>query len=410
MNNSVDPTRVSDVETMDQLENELLNNHSNIGLNIDSTYIIDPLKYRTALEINGDETAYAALADRMGVYPGVIRYGAETELAKPDALVNKLSAVPEGCSFRVNCYPPSDPFSMDYCDEIGTHFDKMAVKQLEQIKEHTGESELRIVVNPYTHDKGVHVPDSNAEKEAYLQACRGVLRTVSDDGTGVMIELGNEMNVSQETKNKDGVSMFAGNRVFADKQISADAYADWYYETTSALKEEFPNAKFAIAGTAFYDYKFCHDVASRIIDKPGGADLIDDIGMHPYRSTSKEGTSVVEDGNIADKTMSYAEQSKAIRKLADGITMCRSEGKCEASIGEISYYQPDQHGISIDYTQMDNESDLAEATGMKTYVWPAVSMTSASQMEQVRTAAKREYEAQSIVSSCEQMNPNIDLE
>jgi hypothetical protein len=97
MNKSVDPTRVSDVKTVDRLENELLNNYSNIGLNIDSAYIIDPFKYRTALKVNGDESEYAALADKMGVYPGVIRYAAETELAKPDALTNKLNAIPDGC-------------------------------------------------------------------------------------------------------------------------------------------------------------------------------------------------------------------------------------------------------------------------------------------------------------------------
>ena len=379
--NFVSNTKVNTGNTpltcINQMEANLLAENNNIGINITEDLIIDPAKYQQAgylAELSKrDPDFYKSAAESLGVSVPDVIYAANKECGKPEAFADRVNAFPNGCHFRVHPFPPASPFSLEQgVDSNGqVCLDNNAMNQVRALKDKA--VDMTVVIAPYTKANGCHVPVGD-EKDMYTDLCRSFIKESGFDvsrGKGLVLELGNEMNLHQGSDKS-----FQNNEVFPRDKVSPEQYADWYYDTVTELKKEFPDLKCSIAGTAFYDSKFVKDVVSELEKKPDGLNTVDVISFHPYRNDFSSGTAVVKDGVITDKQMSYEKQERLLDKIAEHVSRCRTDGgSCEMTVGEISYCQDGEFGKSVDFEQMSVEANSNR--DVKRYMWPTESMLSA---------------------------------
>ena len=362
---------------INQMELNLLTKNDNIGINITEDLVVNPANREQACNLieegKRNSDAYKSAADLLGVSVPDVIYAANKEGGKLETFADRVNAFPNGCHFRVHSFPPVSPFSLEQgVDPDGyVCLDNNAMDQMRALKDKA--ADMTVVIAPYTKENGCHVPIGD-ERDTYTDLCRSFIKESGFDvsrGKGLVLELGNEMNLYQGSDKS-----FQNNEVFPRDKVSPEQYADWYYDTVTELKKEFPDLKCSIAGTAFYDSKFVKDVVSELEKKPDGLNTVDVISFHPYRNDFSSGTAVVKDGVITDKQMSYEKQERLLDKIAEHVSRCRTDGgSCEMTVGEISYCQDGEFGKSVDFEQMSVEANSNR--DVKRYMWPTESMLSA---------------------------------
>ena len=77
----------------------------------------------------------------------------------------------------------------------------------------------------------------------YIGTCEQLLKEIGDD---IVIEIGNETNVSNKTSENFEVDSFGDH-------VDPIEYANFFIKTAQALKNEHPNLKLSLAGTACFD-------------------------------------------------------------------------------------------------------------------------------------------------------------
>lgn len=166
-------------------------------------------------------------------------------------------------------------------------------------------------------------------------------------GENIIVEIGNETNVT--IKNPDGS--------YSARYIGPEDYAEMYRDIAGQLKRAHPQLRLAVAGTAFADY----DYLRKVMDNIGDSSLVDVISCHPYRG-AVDGVSH-KPGDY-DKTMTYHDEEKLLRQLAERYNV-------EYRIGEIAYGGGhDGQSRRSAYTNLDQDLQHSANSGIVTNIWP----------------------------------------
>lgn len=362
---------------------EMIQNPENVGFNLTGDQFINPSSLKTAAEAQalvesiGADAAFEQLSTKYNhpaeelrqIYDTIV----EREMSKVDKLQELLAEVPDGASFRIHPHAPNSPFSIENSriKENGVEFfsfDPIALEQMRAVYEkvNAGEKpgELTVVMSPYTKERGCNMPSTPEEIDAYANMCLSFLSQMGleeSGGAGICLELGNETNVDMNTINPDGSKMFGIPDGFADHVDPAE-YTHIYTAVASKIKEHFPNAEVAIAGTAMFDEGYLRQVIEGVLEESGdNKSLIDKISFHPYRETVTEGAPTFKDNVRIPSELSYDEQCQRMSELA-----AMTDAKFD--IGEISFSH--KHGESVDMVELHANSEHAKEHGLKSYTWP----------------------------------------
>ncbi len=249
-----------------------------------------------------------------------------------------------------------------------------------------------------------------------MSKLRGAKRIFRSAGKGLVLELGNECNMSHES---DG-PLFK-SEAFAEK-VDPEAYAKFYFETAKALKSAFPDIRLSLAGTAFYDYDFTKQVIDQIQaakdedESLKETKLIDVVSFHPYRKTVEGPTPFMKNGirlsesEVREKSREYWESLDKNKKdtigqeilanltedekiIVSGLTGKELENSiayraytnfdqqldslraladkigAEVTVGEISFYAG-EWGESIDENEQERNASHGREKGYTSFLWP----------------------------------------
>jgi hypothetical protein len=292
--------------------------------------------------------------------------------------------------------------------------------QVRKIREKAAGSELLVVMNQLHEDKDGELTSNIPENSAdYIALCQSFIEQSGyseQAGKGLVLELGNECNMSHESNGP----LFK-SEAFAET-VDAEAYANFYFETAKALKASFPDIKLSLTGTAFYDYDFTKQVID-IIQARKDADeslketkLIDIISFHPYRKTVESPAPFMSNGKelseleIREKSQEYweslsdeekdtvrqkilaglTEEEKAIAaKLSseeiensiaykafanfdhqlESLREIAGQIGAEVTVGEISFYAG-EWGESVDENEQERNAAYGRKRGYTSLLWP----------------------------------------
>lgn len=429
--NKLKNTEMRNLEEIHNCELDLIARNPDIlGYNIDSKLIIWPerrtqaTKVKEFLDSGGDITV---LSEQLGQPAERIREAIDEELLKDNLLDDTLLRLPEGVSFRINPYAPQSAFSTANSEkivnengEIRYRINENVMSQVRKIREKTAESELLVVMSQlHNGEDGKLTSNIPEDPTNYIALCQGFVEQSGyseQAGKGLVLELGNECNMSHES---DG-PLFK-SEAFAEK-VDPEAYAKFYFETAKALKSAFPDIKLSLAGTAFYDYDFTEQVIGQIQaakDKDellNDTKLIDVISFHPYRKTVEGPTPFMKNGirlsesEVREKSREYWESLDENKKdtirqeilanltedekiIASGLTGKELENSiayraytnfdqqldslraiadkigAEVTIGEISFYSG-EWGESIDENEQERNAIHGREKGYTSFLWP----------------------------------------
>lgn len=427
----LDETRVANLETIHRRELEIISENSDcLGYNIDSKLIIWPerrtqaTKVKEFLDSGGDITV---LSEQLGQSAERIREAIDEELLKDRLLDDTLSRLPEGVSLRINPHAPQSAFSTANSEkivngngEISYRINENVMSQVRKIREKTAGSELLVVMSQlHNSEDGKLTSNIPEDPTDYIALCQGFVEQSGyseQAGKGLVLELGNECNMSHES---DG-PLFK-SEAFAEKVVP-EAYAKFYFETAKALKSAFPDIKLSLAGTAFYDYDFTEQVIDQIQaakDKDESlkdTKFIDVVSFHPYRKTVEDPTPFVKNGirlsesEVREKSREYWESLDENKKdtirqeilanltkdekiIASGLTGKELENSiayraytnfdqqldslrsladkigAEVTVGEISFYAG-EWGESIDENEQERNASHGREKGYTSFLWP----------------------------------------
>lgn len=291
---------VTDLTEIHESEMYLLEKYpDSAGYNIDSKYIIDPERYAECLEAegildSGDEAAIAGLVTKYGVPVEKIRQAISEEMVKNSNLDEALKHLSKTKVLRITPHAPNSPFSVAQSRQAdgSISISSLVMKQIKKIKDTAKDAELILVMNQIDRDKNGNLT-SNIPKDAtdYIRLCEDFIAQSGfgeQGGKGLVLEIGNECNMSHAGHEKNPKSQF-NSTAFADV-TDPEAYANFYYQTAVALKNNHPDLKLSLTGTAFYDYDFTETVVRKIMERaaqdglPENTKLIDIISFHPYRN------------------------------------------------------------------------------------------------------------------------------
>ena len=424
-------TEMKNLEEIHNCEIDMVaENPDVLGYNIDSKLIICPERRKQAirakefLDSGGDITV---LSEQFGQPAGRIQEAIDEELLKDKMLDDMLSRLPEGVIFRINPHAPQSVFSVANSERITNEngenrfrIDGNVMAQVRKIREKAAGAELLVVMNQLHKDKDGELTSNIPENPAdYIDLCQSFIEQSGyseQAGKGLVLELGNECNMSHESNGP----LFK-SEAFAET-VDAEAYANFYFETAKALKASFPDIKLSLTGTAFYDYDFTKQVID-IIQARKDADeslketkLIDVISFHPYRRTVESPTPFMSNGKelsepevrkrsqeyweslgaeekdaskqeilaglteeekaIAAKLSSeeiessiaykayanFDHQLESLREIADQIG-------AEVTVGEISFYAG-EWGESIDENEQERNAVYGREMGYTSLLWP----------------------------------------
>ena len=166
-------------------------------------------------------------------------------------------------------------------------------------------------------------------------------------GENIIVEIGNETNTT--IKNPDGS--------YSARYIGPEDYAEMHRDIAGQLKCAHPQLRLAVAGTAFADY----DYLRKVMDNIGDSSLVDVISCHPYRG-AVDGVSH-KPGDY-DKTMTYHDEEKLLRQLAERYNV-------EYRIGEIAYGGGhDGQAQHLAHANLDRDLQHSASSGIITNIWP----------------------------------------
>jgi hypothetical protein len=428
------PDRFSEMKDLEEIhdrEIEIIAENSDVlGYNIDSKFIIWPERQaqaRKAKEYLDTGGSLAVLSEQFGQPAERIQEAIEGELSKDELLDDTLSKLPEGVKFRINPHAPQSAFSVANSERFvnengekrfGINGDVMA--QIRKIREKAADSELLVVMSQLHEDENGEITSNIPENpEDYIALCKSFVEQSGyseQAGKGLVLELGNECNMSHESNGP----LFK-TEAFAET-VDAEAYAKFYFETSKALKASFPDIKLSLTGTAFYDYDFTKQVIDQIQAMKDADEslrdtkLIDVISFHPYRKTVEEPTPFMRNGKsiseaeIREKSEEYWEslsddKKDAIRQeilenltdeeraVAAGLSSEEIEGSiafkayasfdrqleslreigdqigAEVTVGEVSFYAG-EWGESVDENEQERNAAYGREKGYTSLLWP----------------------------------------
>ena len=433
----IDKTHMKDLEQIHDCEIEMIvRNPDVLGYNIDSKYFIRADRKKEVEEFSfGDEKE---LSKKYGVSEELVLKAIEEERLKERLLDDVLAKLPEDCKFRINPHAPWSDFSvansepiMNESGEKRYHIDDYVMSQVNKIKAKAGNSDLTVVMDQiweYEDENEKKILTSDIPKDAsdYIALCKGFVEQSGyseQAGKGLVLELGNECNMSHESGMERGQKEgdIFRSEAFAET-VDTEAYAKFYFETAKALKTSFPDIKLSLTGIAFYDYDFIKQVVDQIQAKKDADEslkdtkLIDVISFHPYRRTvesptyfnsngrelsvsevrrrSKEYWESLSDAkkdmirqkiliNLTEeeKTMatglsseeiensiaykvyaSFDYQLESLREIADQIG-------AEVTVGEISFYEGEPGG-PVDEVEQERNAAYGREKGYTSLIWP----------------------------------------
>ena len=401
-----------------------------LGYNIDSKLIIWPerraqaTKAKEFLDSGGD---IATLSEQFGQPAELIQEAISEELSKDELLDDTLSKLPEGAKFRITPHAPQSAFSVANSERIVNkngenrfRINSDAMMQVRKIREKAAGSELTVVMNQL-HKGEDGKPTSNIPENPsdYISLCQSFVEQSGyseQAGKGLVLELGNECNMSHES---DG-PLFK-SEAFAES-VDAEAYANFYFETAKALKASFPDVRLSLTGTAFYDYDFTKQVVDRIQAKKDADEslkdtkIIDVISFHPYRKTVESPTPFMSNGKglseseVRERSKEYWESLSSDKKdvarseilsnlteeekaIASGLSSEEIESSiaykayanfdrqleslreiadqigAEVTVGEISFYAG-EWGESVDENEQEKNATHGREKGYTSLLWP----------------------------------------
>jgi hypothetical protein len=438
-------TEMKNLEEIHNCEIDMIaENPDVLGYNIDSKLIIWPERRKQAirakefLDSGGD---IAVLSEQFGQPAGRIQEAIDEELLKDEMLDDMLSRLPEGVIFRITPHAPQSVFSVANSERIVNEngenrfrINSDAMVQVRKIREKAAGSELTVVMNQLHKDNNGKLTSNIPENPSdYILLCQSFVEQSGyseQAGKGLVLELGNECNMSHESNGP----LFK-SEAFAET-VDAEAYANFYFETAKSLKASFPDIKLSLTGTAFYDYDFTKQVVD-IIQARKDTDeslketkLIDVISFHPYRKTVESPTPFMRNGKelsepeIRKRSQEYweslsteekdtfkqeilaglTEEEKAIaaklsseeiessitykayanfdhqleslREIADRIG-------AEVTVGEISFYAG-EWGESVDENEQKRNVAYGRERGYTSLLWPGEQIVKHENPEQRR--------------------------
>lgn len=435
--------KMTNLEEIHNCELKMVSENSDVlGYNIDSKLIIWPERHRQAERAremcvgeNGeyDDTKVAVMAKKYSVKfgeevtPERLKETIEEELSKDRLLDETLSKLPEGVKLRITPHAPQSAFSVANSKRIVNEngenrfqIDKNVMSQVRKIREKAKGSELLVVMNQlHIGENGKQTSNMPTDMADYIALCKSFVEQSGysgQSGKGLVLELGNECNMSHES---DG-PLFK-TEAFAET-VDPEAYAKFYFETAKALKTAFPDIKLSLTGTAFYDYDFVKEVVNRVQstksedDSLNDVKLIDTISFHPYRKTVEGPTPFMKNGitmsdsEVREKAREYwdaldegkkdairreaivklTENEKAIvfglseKELEDSIAYraytnfdqqleslksLANQIGAEVTVGEISFYT-EGWGESINENEQEKNANHGREKGYVSLLWP----------------------------------------
>ena len=428
-----DKSRMKDLEQIHDCEIDMVaENPDVLGYNIDSKLIIWPerraqaIKAKEFLDSGGD---IAILSEQLGQPAERIQEAISEELSKDELLDDTLSKLPEGVKFRITPHAPQSAFSVANSERIVNengenrfHINSDAMAQVRKIREKAAGSELLVVMNQLHKGEDGKLTSNIPENPSdYISLCQSFIEQSGyseQAGKGLVLELGNECNMSHES---DG-HLFK-SEAFAES-VDAEAYANFYFETAKALKASFPDIKLSLTGTAFYDYDFTKQVVDQIQSKKDADEslketkLIDVISFHPYRHTVESPAPFISNGKtlseseVRERSKEYWESLSSDKKdvvrdeilsnlteeekaVTSGLSSeeiessiaykaydnfdCQLESLreiasqigAEVTVGEISFYAEDQEwGESVDENEQEKNATHGREKGYTSLLWP----------------------------------------
>ena len=219
------------------------------------------------------------------------------------------------------------------------------LRQVDTLKR-AGVDDLMVTAELYSDRYGNTIGGylTGEQKRDYINM---VNRFVDIVGEGIIVEIGNETNVT--IKNPDDS--------YSARYINPDDYAEMYCDIASQLKRAHPQLRLAVAGTAFADYDYLRKVMGNI----GDSSLVDVISCHPYRG-AVDGVSH-KPGDY-DKTMTYHDEEKLLRQLAERYNV-------EYRIGEIAYGGGhDGQAQHLAHANLDRDLQHSASSDIITNIWP----------------------------------------
>lgn len=234
--------------------------------------------------------------------------------------------------------------------------------QMSFLKEHC---ENVTLVVPFYNDKRPEeyrsdAPSGESEISDYAAICCDLIDKLGSD---IVIEIGNETNVSHQTSKEFNNEA----RLAFGSHVDPIEYAKFYFEASRRIKSAHPEARLSIAGTAGYDEAYLKQVIATISqlrdDNQIAANLVDIISFHPYGNNPEEGAWTVEDGQFVQTNTIFNEQLGAMRALA-------SQYDTELNIGEINYPKNDPNQKEK-LNQFVTNSSQQYVVAM---IWPTASM------------------------------------
>ena len=436
-------TEMKDFEEIHNYELDMVaENPDVLGYNIDSKLIIWPKRHEQAVQEKArcfgedgkyDDVKVSAIAreysEKLGreITPERLKEAIEEELSKDKLLDDTLSKLPEGVKFRITPHAPQSAFSTVNSDRIinGNGEDRFRINedvmsQIRKIKERAGSSELLVVMNQlHTDENGKQTSNIPEDSTDYVALCKSFVEQSEyseQSGKGLVLELGNECNMSHESNGP----LFK-SEAFAEK-VDPEAYAKFYFETAKALKSTFPDIKLSLTGTAFYDYDFTKQVIDQVQAAKDGDEslkdikLIDVISFHPYRKTVESPTPFMKNGislsepEIRGKSREYwdalnedkkdtirqeilAKLTENEKTIASGFTEEELEDSiayrayanfdqqleslrtladqigAEVTVGEVSFYAG-EWGESVDENEQERNANHGREKSYHSFLWP----------------------------------------
>lgn len=424
-------TEMKNLEEIHNYEiNMVAKNPDVLGYNIDSKLIIWPerraqaIKVKEFLDSGGDINI---ISERLGQPAERIQEAINDEFLKDQLLDDTLAKLPEGVKLRVTPHAPQSAFSVanseKFVNEKGEnrfYINSDVMSQVRKIREKAAGSELLVVMNQLHKSEDGKLTSNIPENPSdYILLCHSFVEQSGyseQAGKGLVLELGNECNMSHESN-----GFLFKTEAFADK-VDTEAYANLYFETAKALKTSFPDIKLSLTGTAFYDYDFTKQVIDQIQARKVADELVKDtklidvISFHPYRKTVESpapfmskgkdlsGSEIRERSEIYWQSLSNEEkdtirgeilnnlldeekiavsglsseeiensiayrayanfdcQLKASRNIAERIG-------AEVTVGEISFYAG-EWGESVNENEQEKNAIYGREKGYTSFLWP----------------------------------------
>ena len=354
------------------------------------------------LEMNGKDPVDTSAAAE------IVQSAIGIERSK-DALFEKImSEMPDGASVRIHPSGDCSPFSVESFKADGGLSSEAAsiarriFEKTQSVGKNGQSGHMIAVINNFgcNSERAGNIPNKPAEFAVYASTCLAFLDSLGlgEDGdySGVTLELGNETNTSPDMGGE------FSKATFVEKPDPVE-YGKMFVEVAKMVKDKYPSVNLSFAGTAFLDPNYVQSVIETVISFHG-ADLVDEISYHPYKNTESSRTQTVNDGHyssldkidnpivnslaqeglfgkfengsiVAPSELSVSEQELVIMQaLASILDDAKSEGgkKTVVTVGEIGFYNRDNDGnpISVNTSELPNQSSFAEKNGITSYIWP----------------------------------------